>query len=67
MSSLFQKTSFFFGGYAALGMEPWALCALGKHPTSELCPALKVLASAVVIWWGWGWGWKAGLVCKSEK
>lgn len=49
MSSLFQKTSFFFGGYGVLGIEPRALCALGKRPTSELCPALKFLASAVAI------------------
>lgn len=56
MSSLFQKNFNFFGGYAVLGMEPGALCALGKRPTSELCPALKFLASAVAICWGWGSG-----------
>lgn len=39
MISLFQKTFFWGGGgRAALGMDPRASCALGKHPTSELCP-----------------------------
>lgn len=34
----FSKNFFFGRGSAALGMDPRASCALGKHPTSELCP-----------------------------